>query len=356
VTGSSNTVAFNSITTDYYGYKNLGAWNESVRGVGPYSFPIKFNQYLVAKYVMGVDQVASYDYGVEIGHGTNNVVLGNHIYQGLGVGVQIGDGANANNYPLIVGTQVVSNNIETQTSIGVLTSEGETMTYIYGNSFSDSDINVRYHHINVGGEVSRIVYVFRNTFYLPDKLGQHIYFHGSSTVTGRYLPQFYTYNNSFSGGDGCLEDNGNIYPENGMANSQFLNNVFNGWYFASSDSTWQLTSWMGPFDYNLVGPPKPTYPSSSNPVWWLSHNITASSTIWANAAGMNFNLSSNSPAIGQAIDITTNYTINGITYPPLPSIGFTKVGSAYDMGAVEYGAGGASAPLPPTNLHVVGSP
>lgn len=319
--GNSNTVSGNEITTDYYGYSNLGAWTGGATGS---AYAIRVGLYSLAKYIMGENQQASYDYCVAVHSGaSNNIITGNHIFQSLGVGVSISGDVSAP----ITGTQVISNSMENHTSIGLLLSEGETLTSVHGNYFGDSDINVRFHHINVASELSRIVYFYRNTSWLPDNISVHIFLHGSSQALGRYVPQFYTYQNSFSGGIGGVQDNGNLYPEQGMTNSQFINNIFNCKYYTADDSAW-VTNWMGTFDYNLICPPWPSYPSTNAPSWFGAHNIVSTTNQWANGSGMSFVLPKTSQAVDAGLDLT-------VADPTWPTLG-TKVGSAWDIGALEW--------------------
>jgi hypothetical protein len=168
-------------------------------------------------------------------------------------------------------------------------------------------------------------------------------------VTGRYVPQFYVYQNSFSGGIGCIGDNGCVYPEDGMTNSMFLNNIFNGgmYYYSNGNSQW-TNSWMGPFAYNIITPPWPTYPSTNVPSWFGTNNIVLTNLVWVNASNMNFHLPPNSVAFDAAIDVTQPFTINGVTYPALPVTADQKGGSAWDIGALE------DTIPPPLMLRIVG--
>ena len=75
----------------------------------------------------------------------------------------------------------------------------------------------------------------------------------------------------------------------------------------------------------------------------LTTNLVGTNPIFVNAAGNDFQLQSNSPAINAGItlaDIVTDYA--GVTRPQ---------GAAYDIGAYEYNASG-TALLAPTNLTV----
>jgi hypothetical protein len=320
--GNANSVLNNDITTDYYGYSNLGAWSAGAGAV----YSVREQMYLISKFLMGESQVSSYDYCIGVWGGDNNLISGNLIFQSLGVGISVSGDVTSP----IAQTQIISNGIANHTSTGLLLSKGEMLTAVYGNYFVDNgDSALRFHQLNAASETSRIVYIYRNTSWQPDGIANHIFLHGVSD--GGAAPQFYTYHNSFSGGDGVMAQNGQLIPTKTMTNSMFINNIFNGLYFKTDDSQW-TNSWMGPFAYNLITPP---YPGADTPDWFMTNNFVTNQLVWDSTEATDFQLPIGCLAVDSAIDVSQPFTIYGIEFPALPVTGVQKVGSAWDIGAYE---------------------
>ncbi len=325
-TGShDNTIQNNSMTTDFYGYGNPGAWQFGTDAVSG----IRLNQYLVCKYMMG--NASSLDDCIFLNaSGATNSILGNRLFKCLGVAIEVNSFVAST--PIITNTIIAGNSIENCSSIGVLLSEGNTYTRVYSNNISDCDVNFRFHHMGVGGETNRVLYVYRNTSWEPGTVGEHVFFHFTNPGGSAYNAQCWLYQNSFSGGMGTLADNGFAIAKNGLTNCTFVNNIMSAaYYYFSDDSTWVNPGWVGLFDYNEVTPPVRNYPTNNaTPGWFGVHNIKSTTNQWPTALGTSFGL----PVGSQAVDAGMNIPV---VYPSLPFSG-AKFGTAWDMGALESGA------------------
>jgi hypothetical protein len=259
----------NEITTDYYGTTNIGAWDNGVGAI----FAARENLYLISKFLMG--QSSSFDNSVElVNAGASNVISGNHIYGSLGVGVNI---AGLPASPT-TNTIVSGNWIANHPSVGIILSEGQTGTQISGNFVSDSSISLRCHHMNYSGETIRQVYVFRNRFWLP-LAGDHIFLHFYD-IPSVYRPEFWFYQNSFSGGlRGVAPGISNAHlSDQDISGCRFFNNIFSGIsaYFGNIGiGFWTNSAMVGAFDYNELTPPLLTYPASTPAAWAGAHNVTS---------------------------------------------------------------------------------
>lgn len=322
----------NEITDDYYGYDNPGAWGVNNSQVSR----DRANLYVVSKFLMGVSSSA--DYGIDVTYCLSNTwIYGNHIFKGLGTGIGF-----VGNASLTTRNLFISNNIiENEPSIGISSLEYATEVYIHHNLISDCNDNMRFHHLDYG-DTNRVVYVYRNRFWLPAGLGNHIEasFGGDGPVA--YNPEFWVYHNSFSGGNrglsiGIINADCDTLTIGGM---RFLNNVFSGItsYIGNVGiCIWTNVMTVGAFDYNELTPPFLTYPSSTNAAWMGTHLVTNSVIEWSTNSLPDFKLQPNSPAINSALDLTEPFTIKGTNYSALPFGSDQKIGSAWDIGALESG-------------------
>ncbi len=343
----ANTISGNTLTANYYGYSDSGAW--ATTGTMDYAHTIRYGLYHLAKYIF-TSQQTSWDDSIVLNNcGHSNTVSLNVITNGLGCGITLGvavcdqpGGWYATN------TTIAGNKISGVPSAGILLSEGQIGTLICSNQVSDCNFNSRFHHFGYENG-ARLVYFYRNLFWEPANYGTHIFFHGSANTNATW-PTFYVYHNSFSGGSCGLGDNGYISFYNQLTNSWFLNNIFSGAkYFDSSTAAWVNAGVVGLFDYNLVTPPYPTYPNTNFPAWFGAHNRPQSAAQWTNAQAMTFKLAAGSAALDAAIDVSRPFVIGGVTYPALPVGKEVKVGTAWDIGALEYGL------HPPPAVWVTGS-
>lgn len=331
---SNNIVRNNHINCDYYGYDDPGAWTQSGTN---YNMLLRANLYSVAKFLMG--QSGSFDYDVYLGmSGNSNSVSGNVIFKGLGTGIEVeGDGTTTP----IFGTKVYGNMISNMTSVGILLSEGETYTSVYSNTVLDCNTMIRPHHMDVVGETNRIVYIYRNVFWLPAQVGEHVYFHFNNSSPDTYFPEYWFYHNSFSGGRYCIDVSSDSVGSGGIQGARFLNNIISeSQYIADGNiGSGFLTNstMMGAFDYNLVTSSDISYPSYDPAAWFGVHNIRPSSPVWETNFVPSFRLPVGSPAVNSAIDLTQPFIINGTNYSALPYGSDIKIGPAWDMGAFESG-------------------
>lgn len=323
-----NLIRNNEVTGNFYGYSDPGAWQNGST--------IRENLYLLSKFLMG--QGSTFEYGIAlIDCGASNVVSGNHVFKGLGSGIELWNYLYG--YTPQTNSLVFGNTIENQTSVGVMFSEGQVGTQFYDNHVSDCNLNMRFHHLDVDVESNRLVYIYRNTYWLPNGVGDHVFMFADNNNGTTDQPTFWVYHNSFSGGAGAVSDNGYAVDNGGHTNIHFLNNVFSGMPYFNTSSIglpfWTNSAMMGLFDYNLVMPPAVTYPSATNPAWFGAHNIRRQTAEWVNNVAMTFQLT-DLLGLNAAIDVTKPFSIGGTTYPALPVTAAQKVGSGWDMGALEY--------------------
>lgn len=326
---SNNVVLGNTITCDYYGTTNLGAWEN---GGAPYD--TRHAVYEMSKNIMGGDSSASHDDRVDFNTpGNTNLVMWNHIFSSIGSGVTMIGNVSAPTW----NTEICSNSIQGHPSVGILLSEGCTQTSIHHNFFSDGNINVRCHHWDTGTETNRVIYLYRNTLWLTNTVGDHLYFHFNNDDGMTYYPTLWCYHNSFSGGRGGITASSYAPDQEGLKNCFWLDNVFSGTkYYFSDYSTWVTNNLLGAFDWNMTTPPVPNY-VTNYPSWFGTNNIKSPSAVWNTNTVPDFRLPDGSPAINAALDLTQSFAIGGTNYSALPRGSEVKVGPAWDMGALEAG-------------------
>lgn len=265
-----------------------------------------------------------------------------NIIRGFGVGVDISSPVAS--YAYVTNTSVIGNTISNFCSIGILTSDGHRGTTIAYNNFADNDIGIRYHHFGTGSDNFRTVYVYRNTSFEPPNAGTHIFVHSVNTSPSSNLPFYYTYNNSFAGGYAGISDNGNTPLQRGLSNCTFVANIWSDHiFYRSDDSGWTNINVVGTWDNNLITPPRHTYPTGAMPDWWCSNNKTNATAIWTSAYGMSFALPVGSVAIDNGLDVGSTFTACGHSNAALPVGSDVKIGSQWDIGALEFDSG-----TPPT--------
>lgn len=327
-----NVVEGNEITTDYYGWPDPGAWGEGLN-------PDRANLYTVSKYLMAADSV-TFDSSVALSQcGSNNMVVRNNIHDTIGSGVTVTCVTYSSPYS-ITNSIVSSNNIEGHPSVGITLSAGTVGSVVDHNLISDCTSNIRLHKLNDTYDTNRLGYIYRNRSWEPAGVGNHIFTHWNSG--DRYFdPTFWIYHNSFSGGAGGLSDNGYAHLAGGFTNFHYVNNIFSGAPFAYvgyyADIQTNLNM-MGSFDYNLTTPPYYTlYIGTNFPVWYGTNCIKAAAPVWNTNSFTSFVLPAGSQAINSALDITVPFTLQGVSYPALPTGPDQRIGPAWDMGALEGG-------------------
>jgi len=325
----SNNIVNNTFSYDWYG-GSCGAWETSTGQ----TYRVRASSYICTKHLMGSGSSAQRHIYL-LGCGSNIVVSGNSITGGGG------NGMNIVGVTVVPGILVYSNSFSKSSSAGLFIGKNHVGTLIYGNAFSDSNANIRT-EIDESGTISTTVYVYRNTFWLPDNIGDQTYWFINSTLA--YHPTNWYYHNSFSGGQGHIFVSSNTGSAGGLTNLFVLNNIFSDGVYVTGSSSWLTTTKIGGWDYNLSTPP-----NISNPTWFGGNNIKATTNIWTSAEGMDFKLPIGSQAISVALDTSSTFTLNGRSFSALPDTA-TLLESAWDMGAYEF------VPVSVvTNLQVVSS-
>lgn len=322
VTGGSggNVIRNNELVSNYYGYHDCGAWNDNVG----YRYAIRKILYGDCKYIMGHSDTA--DESVQlIGVGDTNLVYGNHIYNGFG-----GDGMIIWNTsaPAARDTRIFDNTIENQGSTAALFNPWQTNLWFYNNIIRDNNAQLRPALLGQSGD-SRSLFIFRNQMWLPDVAGEHFFFFGASS-TPSAMPPLWIYHNSISGGVNAFVWNDTFPANGGMTNGHIINNIASDtapFYFNTSSMGTSANN-LGDFAYNMLK-------TATHPAWYGAGNIDQSTNEWASTPAMSFALVTGSPAIGAAIDTSSSFTLQSISYPALPDTA-VKIGLAWDMGALEF--------------------
>lgn len=315
----------NTITTDYYGWNNPGAWTGGTSS----GYYVREILYGLSKYLMGGN--TTYDDGIVlVNTGTNNIVANNYIHDGIGNGINIrGYVASP-----VHQTLIFRNTIERMPSTGIIIQEGQWETRVFNNSIRDCNANIRFHHMDTVGETNRLVYVYRNRLWLPSGSGEHMYVHFTEVSGDPFHPEHWIYHNSFSGGKAGISVSGYTPANGGIPNFNFLNNIFSGSPYVLCEMAFATNaSMIGSFDYNLVTPI--TYPISTNPAWYGIHNTNQATAEW-DTNNTTMELIGGSKAINAALDVSTTFTIGGTNHTALPASAEVMLGPAWDMGAMEY--------------------
>jgi hypothetical protein len=323
-----NIVRDNEMTPAYFGYASPGAWGTDKPTKHTM---IRDHIYRVFKYVVGPN--SSDDHGVLVrSAGEGNEVSGNRIFAGL-IGVSCGRAPRL---------RVHHNVIHNMSSIGILTSEdggkGVHDGEFYENLVYDCNINLRIHHYNAPRDNQRREFHYRNLFYQPEGLGNHIFVHwlNDQWPPETEHPEIWLYHNTFVGGHRALQPSGWATKGGGLCNTRMLNNILSAPMFCYASTQFiSGRAMMGLFDYNWVGG---VY-HHGVPAWFGEHNINAEGRrLWPHDKMPDFRLPADSPARGKGIDLSTPFTVDGTTYDPLPGMkpGYFH-GAAPDVGALQYG-------------------
>jgi hypothetical protein len=328
-----NQVTGNEMTANYYGFDDIGAWGGSAATTT--SAHNRENLFNVSKYLMNPDLMALDDSIKFIGAGNSNVIAFNYFHDILGNAIWPAGTAAFQ----MTNTMIYSNSFANMQEAAVRLLPWQRDTRVFGNAIRDCGVSFRVHQmddVSVTGETNRQIFVYRNTCYQPEGLGDQIYFHFHGDGADAYAPEIWFYHNSFSGGYHGITP-GEI-GSTGLTNVHFLNNVFSDVQYDgvyNADDPFILSAWMvGQFDYNVITPPW-----LGDPVWRGENCVTNELGEWTNAENMGFALAVGSPAIDAGLNIPA-------TYPALPFTG-TQSGSAWDIGAVEYGATEIDPPADP---------
>lgn len=321
VGASTNRIANNLVTTDYYGYSDPGAWSGGNSN--------RANLYVVAKFLMS-SAAETFDLGISLDScGSGNTVVGNIVTNGIGQGIELT--CNLGSYPPYTNTVVMSNFVANWASIGTISSTGSRYLYIHDNDIIDNNLNFRAHKIDDSNDPYRPVWFYRNRLWLPTNVASHIYFHCNSATKTGYEAEYNLYHNSFNGGLGGAEVSAFAYAKSGMTNTWWCNNVFSGspyWY--SDNSAWK-TSTVN-FDYNILRVPFPDYPSTNVPAWFGASNVVFTTNFWSTSRGTD-------PIalaiFDRGINTESTFTLNGASRAALPDSLLLTVGNK-ESGAYEF--------------------
>lgn len=323
-----NTFNNNTLLTEWYGYYGTGAWDHT----NAIRFRNNENIYEWVKYTTSKEQGPN-NLRINLNYcGSTNLVYGNRIFKGGGVGIYYLGYVTDPSFA----TRIWDNHIEGHCSIGLSPTEGTSETIISDNTFVDNNFHIRLQSLNYVGETNRSYRIYRNTFQNPDNAGVDLYFHLGAVLPASYHPYIWIYHNSFSGGTVHLSISGYSYDNGGYTNAFLLNNICSDHPFTEWQIGWITNSWViGGFDYDLV---YPYYKNDSQHVSWFTnrHNLTNGVAEWTNRPGMYFNLGTTSLALNAAIDIHQPFVINGRSLPALPDTLTTANGPGWDIGALEY--------------------
>jgi hypothetical protein len=325
---ANNDVRRNEMTMNYYGYDDFGAWGD---GSG-YTYAVREYLYSqIFKYMVG--HSSSDDRGVYLEDaGDDNEIYGNHIFQGL-IGVLIWSPASET----VRGLRVHDNVIHNMSSIGIIPTNGFLEdAQFYDNLVYDCNINLRIHQYDTESDTASWGYIYRNRFYLPEGIGNHIYVHWNTPglSDGFIHPEWTLYHNSFAGGSVGISLS--YYgKDDGIPKMHFINNVISSDRFLEAiQPGWHEEGRLGVFDYNwVIG----KAPYSEFPAWYGSHNINGEGQqIWDPSQMPDFVLPEDSPAREAGIDLSGSFSIDGMDFDPLPGMepGYFS-GSSPDLGAIQ---------------------
>lgn len=326
---NNNFIKRNQIYLNYYGWDDFGAWSNG-KGV---NYGIK--EYVYAEiFKLRISEIGgSEDHGIYLyNSGGGNHLFENHIYQGL-IGIFVWGPTNNTQ---LEGLKVYNNEIHNMSSIGIIEQECYLVNaQFYDNLIYDCNINLRIQRYNDQGYSGKSVYFYRNKFYNPIGIGDHIVFYWSSSILAPNFvhPIYYFYHNSFSGGYIGI-DLPTPGKDIGLPNTHFINNIFSsGRFFRGLQPGWEEADRIGLFDYNWVISKSPY---SSFPQWYGSNNIDGKGIkIWDDSNLPDFELPQSSLAKNSGIDLSNNFTINSTTYSSLPGMENNYFdGMRPDLGAI----------------------
>ncbi|MBD3289246.1 DUF1565 domain-containing protein [candidate division KSB1 bacterium] len=319
VDGASNCkIGNNILSMNFSGYVMPGAWsnNDDNYELGLKEYIYNFYKFYVSDY-SGSDDRQVYISGA----GENNEVFDNKISQGL-IGINAHDTKNL---------KIYNNEIFYHSSIGIVILDNLVDAEIFDNLIYDNSINLRWHNFN--SRTPRSVNIYENCFYLPANVSTHIKLHHDKklSLSQSWHPTFFVYHNNFSGGVSVLNPGG-AYDYGGLRNVHFFNNIFSSKIMVYNREDFIKTeSMMGEFDYNWCG----GMFYHGMPAWFDSHNIDAEGQqFWDDSNLHDFHIPSNSVVRGAGVDLSKPFTIDGVTFDPLPGmeVGYFS-GSQPDIGS-----------------------
>jgi hypothetical protein len=346
----------NKMELNLYGYNNTGAYyNGTSDGSAPYDLGLKEYFYTFFKYVVGQNNTADID--IWCGYaGANNVIEEN----------EFSNGAEAIFVHSSKDVEIRGNYFHDLSDDGILSSSAEQALYpdqeigvsIHDNTFFNCARGIRFGSIDVAGaDKINNHFIYRNTFFNPSRLGTHLQMHylypscppdnpdcaPASQASSLHL---YVYHNSFGSSFATTIWGGYPHARGGIPNAQFINNVFSNnlwlkWVGNSAElGPWKTDpSMIKVFSHNWMGDVGQGIGQEAwgGPAAWMDEtNIMHQGVeIWSATEEPDWLLPLKSDARQAGIDLSVPYTINNVTYPPLPGmeVGY-YTGSAPDMGAM----------------------
>jgi hypothetical protein len=284
----------------FHGYEP-GEWD---RTSAEYSVVVKAHIYNENKFCVG--RTTEDDTGVYLHSGPGNIVRDCAIHTGV-VGVRCESGADH----LIEG-----NRFERMSAQSLWLIDGAQSATVWANRFEDAE-----HHIRIQSLQStraRKYSIGNNTFWQPrpdSQSGKHINtsFEGVDGQAVASTAEIWVYQNSFAGG-GWAVDCGRVSGStvHTLPKLRIINNLCSSYGIASSGG-----NAPGVFAHNWVRR-NPSYPDvEEGNVWGDGKRM------WDDASPPDFVIPETpygQSAVGMAIDVSQPFTIEGVTYPPLPGI------------------------------------
>lgn len=327
--GYRNSIVNNQINGNTFGWTNTGAWGSAEANENLLS-GIRNMNYTFMKYLMGggTNGGGGSDYfdGIFLfDSGNSNLITGNTISNSFGNGLQL----RGNIVNPMSDIEVSSNTIVGFPSTAIVLYDGLRNVHIFENDIRDGNALMREKQPDdVGGETNYSVFIYRNRFWNPPLYGDQLYYYWDNATGSTYHGTNWNYQNSYKGGYRFLGLSGFFVDNGGLPNHHFLNDLASGFdlWLGGPPNGWQNAGMIGEFDYNMV-----LTNGLAIVQWRGAHCIQAAETNWV-AADYSFSLSYGSRAIDAGLDIPT-------TYPFLPRDGTPRLGTAWDIGALEFVSG-----------------
>ncbi len=281
--------------------------------------------YRFFKYAHGIGAVSDDRAVLADGDAENITIDGCHLDGGL-----IGVSSSSNR-----GLTIRNNTIHGFSSVGIVVSAGTLDARIHDNLIHDCNINIRLHRLNSPDGQGHRAHIYRNLmFQWEGQGGRHFFSHGMPGVEGHPDPEIFIYHNTLVGGGPCFNLNRRVGP---TPKIHFVNNVINTnrHPYIAGEALQRNEDGLGMFVYNWLGGP---FRIKNLPAWFGEGNVIDSgNTPWPFDALPNFLLPKLHRARGAGIDLSQPFTIDGVTYGPLPGM---EPGYFYgvrpDMGAIQH--------------------
>lgn len=255
------------------------------------------------------------DVSIAVNGKGETLIQGNYLDGGLiGVGLQ----SNA---------RVKGNVIRRMSSVGTGIREGAKTVIYDGNLFSDCNINIRLHAMNLGP--AREIYIVRNTSILPDNCGSHIFVHNYKEPVQSAPHQIFVCQNTFLGGNRAIRPGPNEdHPGQGLPHFYVLNNRFIGIHqlIGARRLTLQRADMFGVLDYNQIAVGSLT--PHLHPVWMGEHNLMENDLAGWKWDELDYTMPANDSAAGRGLDLTKPYVLKGKEHPALSILDSTTTPGA----------------------------